>query len=248
MSAIIYWTLVDSSQAPLENPDEFLASPELEKLSRMRFPKRRDEWLLGRWAAKALLQSTPTFKHYPSNELEIRNEPDGAPYLCLPDGQISPNCLSISHRDQLALCALASTPDLRVGIDLEKVEPREDAFVADYFDPIEQNMVNACKTDFKQTLTTLIWSAKESMLKALGVGLRRDTRTVEVNRIGGFEMAGNGNDVWQTIEIKETEDTGREWAAWWQRREEFVITLAAFTDGLSDIQSTLLVEKRRSGS
>ena len=48
-------------------------------------------------------------------------------------------------------------------------------------------------------VVTLIWSAKESMLKALGVGLRRDTRTVEVQGLDGILPGGEAHGEWQKI-------------------------------------------------
>ena len=67
-----------------------------------------------------------------------------------------------------------------LGCDLEIVEPRSDAFVADYFTAEEQEVVRqACPAD-RFALIALIWSAKESALKALQSGLRIDTRSLSV--------------------------------------------------------------------
>ncbi len=48
----IDWMRADSIGAP---PEDFLSKAELQKLAQMRFPCRREEWLLGRWTAKRLL-------------------------------------------------------------------------------------------------------------------------------------------------------------------------------------------------
>ena len=65
-----------------------------------------------------------------------------------------------------------------VGCDLELVEPRTPGFVADFLTAAEQQSV-ASRPD-PDAAANLIWSAKESALKVLQTGLRRDTRSVEV--------------------------------------------------------------------
>ncbi|KAF0107638.1 MAG: 4'-phosphopantetheinyl transferase [Anaerolineaceae bacterium] len=247
MSDIIYWTLVNSHQAPLENPDGFLSLSELRKLSTLRFPKRHAEWLLGRWAAKSLVKSIPACRQYSLNEIEIRNTPDGAPYIQLPGGTISPDCLSISHSGRLALCALAPGPAIRTGADLENVEPRANAFVEDYLTLAERELVNSCPVETRETAITLVWSAKESMLKALGVGLRWDTRQVEVRAITGLLPANESTGEWQKMQACDLQQESRHWEVWWQRRDSFVITLAGFATKQADIRSALLVEKHIPG-
>jgi len=67
-----------------------------------------------------------------------------------------------------------------MGCDLEIIEPRADSFVADYFTAEEQKMVAGADATDRDLRVTLLWSAKESALKALGEGLRMDTRCVAV--------------------------------------------------------------------
>ena len=65
----------------------------------------------------------------------------------------------------------------------------------------------------------LLWSAKESALKVLRTGLRRDTRSVEVTH-GSRTVEG-----WR--EIAMTVDGERVFPGWWQRFGDFVLTVAA---------------------
>ena len=242
MSDPIYWMLVDSHQAVLEVPG-FLSPSELQKYSTFRFPKRRDEWLLGRWTAKTLVHSLPAYQHYSLDQIEIHNTQEGAPYLQLPDRATPAECLTISHSGNLALCAIATGLDLQVGTDLEKVEARTETFILDYFTPSERQLVKNYPAETRAMVVTLIWSAKESMLKALGVGLRRDTRMVEVRGLNGITPARKDHGKWQKIQIGEQPASDRAWAAWWQRRDPFVLTLAGFAATPAKIQSARLVEK-----
>ena len=74
---------------------------------------------------------------------------------------------------------MAARP-LSVGCDLELVEPRSALFVRDYFTAAERERVAAAPAREHDELANLIWCAKESALKVLRTGLRRDTRSVEV--------------------------------------------------------------------
>ena len=72
------------------------------------------------------------------------------------------------------------------------------AFVADYFTPAEQALAHRAPSERDwQRVTNLIWSAKESALKVLRTGLRRDTRSVEVT-LGD----GDGDD-WVPLTVEE---------------------------------------------
>ena len=90
-------------------------------------------------------------------------------------------------------------------------------------------------------VVTLIWSAKEAMLKALGVGLHQDTRTVEVQRVADI-VDVNVTD-WKKVQLGETQTGGHAWAGWWQPRDQFILTLAGFTDSFKGKRSIVLVEK-----
>jgi 4'-phosphopantetheinyl transferase len=67
----------------------------------------------------------------------------------------------------------------------------------------------------------LIWSAKESALKVLRTGLRRDTRTVEVN------LLPTTSGVWNGLEV--ADQTGRSLPGWWARYGDFVLSCCAET-------------------
>jgi len=242
----IYWMLIDSLKTALEASD-FLSPSELQKFSAFRFPKRRNEWLLGRWTAKALVHSIPAYQHYSLDQIEIRNALEGAPFVQLPGRAAPAECLTISHTEKFAVCALATGLDVHVGTDLEKIEARTETFSLDYFTPAERRLVEEYPAETRALVVTLIWSAKESMLKALGVGLRRDTRSVEVHGLEGRLPGGDGHGKWQKIQVGEQPDSRRNWAAWWQRRGSFVLTLAGCAATQAEIQSAQLLEMQVAG-
>jgi len=238
--AQIFWTLVNRAWVDLDHGSPWLSPAEQQKLATLRFPKRRDEWLLGRYAAKSLLRSLPAYRGLPPKAIEVRNDPDGVPALVLPAGTLPPGSLTISHSGPYALCAVSAGPDLRIGADLERVETRSEDFIEDYFTPCEREMVHAARRESRDFVATLVWSLKEAMLKALGVGLRWDTRRVEVSETDSLPEVGQA---WQALQVSDHENTHRPWAAWAQSRGDYVLTAAALPGEGCDPHSIQLAEQ-----
>ncbi len=217
--SIIYW-LVSSEKPP--EPSDFLSPREHYVLAEKRFPKRRTEWLNGRWAAKCLLcASHLRLRAVPFKQIEIENTIEGIPYAVL-NGQMLEGSLSLSHRDQVAFCAVTFEPLLYVGADIERIEPRSAEFIADYFTASEAGFIcsNPLESHF---LASLMWSAKEAMLKALGKGLRLDTRQVEVTEVSG---SGAG---WSPLGVCCALAGVDRWVVKWQRWNDYVLTLAVLS-------------------
>jgi 4'-phosphopantetheinyl transferase len=174
----VLWS--EQSLADVRTEDDWFSAWETTHLSNLRFPKRRADWRLGRWTAK---HAVADYLHLPHDNqilatIQIRPASTGAPEVFIDE---APRNISISltHRGGIAACAIGA-PDARLGCDVELVEPRSDVFVADYFTPEEQAMTRQAPEPARFALIALIWSAKESALKALRTGLRSDTRCVSV--------------------------------------------------------------------
>jgi 4'-phosphopantetheinyl transferase len=99
--------------------------------------------------------------------------------------------------------AIAAAPQEAIGCDLEVIEPRSRRFVLDYFTDAEAAEVAAASRSDRDLLANLVWSAKESALKALRTGLRRDTRTVEV-RVDSVPE----EDAWGRLRVDAGRDGG----------------------------------------
>jgi 4'-phosphopantetheinyl transferase len=173
-----YW--LEQTEADLPSHDDWLSPDEGGLLNRMRFAKRRADWRLGRWTAK---RAVTAYLHLPGDpralrEIEVRSAPSGAPELFLAHRPAEVT-ISISHRASTAVCAIAMR-GAQLGCDLELIEPRGASFVADYLTSEEQELISHAPQEDQPRLVTLLWSAKESALKALRQGLRLDTRCVAV--------------------------------------------------------------------
>lgn len=179
---LIEWHEQNDTDVP--GDDRWLGPRELATLACLRFAKRRADWRLGRWTAKlsvaaclCLPPSRETFRR-----LEIRSAPSGAPQVFFAE-QPAAVAISLSHRSGMAVCAAVpcSNPAFLLGCDIELIEPRSEAFLADYFTEEEQALVRDAPPAGCWSLVALLWSAKESLLKALQSGLRADTRSVNVS-------------------------------------------------------------------
>ncbi len=138
------------------------------------------------------------------------------------DGSNADVDISLSDRAGWAVCLIGPTGTTAagtLGIDLELVEPRTDGFVADFFTAAEQAIVESQPDgDARHEAVNLIWSAKEAALKVLQVGLRVDTRTVEVDL-----DTTRRSDGWAAMTV-----TGADGAmpGWWRRDGLFLLTIA----------------------
>jgi 4'-phosphopantetheinyl transferase len=203
--------------------DAWLTPRERAALSELRFAPRRRDWRLGRWTAKRAVgawlersSSPPTLR----DAVEIVAADDGAPEAFLA-GRAAPVAVSLSHRDDLALCVVAPAGTV-VGCDLESVETRSDVFVTDWFTPEERAVVDDAPAGARSLLATLIWSSKESALKALREGLRLDTREVVVRFDPSFDDLGDGE--WAPLSVISTRGR-RSFAGRWRRHCGHVLTI-----------------------
>jgi 4'-phosphopantetheinyl transferase len=215
----VYWLEQTEADVPAEN--DWLGARELACLDGLRFAKRRADWRLGRWTAKSALAvwlGVPPHAQVLA-KIEIRPAPSGAPEVFVAN-KPADLTVSLSHRSSRGMCAIApSRVDL--GCDLELIEPRSDAFVSDYFTTEEQKLVARAPAMDRSRLVALLWSAKESALKALQRGLRLDTRTVIVTPdVTSFDLNG-----WRALKVHHTD--GRVFHGWWQHTDNILRTLVA---------------------
>ena len=218
----------DYSDVP-EN-DDWLGAGEREVIAGLRFPKRRNDWRLGRWTAKqAILAFLRIERDAELSLFEIRAATDGAPEVFIRNKSAGA-AISISHAGGRSFCA-AGPPGLATGCDIEQLEPRGELLATDFFTPEEIDIVRTSAPENKNLVTNLIWSAKESVLKAMREGLRRDTRSIciqpDLTRMfhtkerTGFIGYENGWSRWTGL----CRQTSREFHGRWRADSRFVYTV-----------------------
>ena len=213
------WTVIGQDGRATRPEPEWLGAKERVQLNAMRFAKRRADWQLGRWTAKhavAACLQLPADLHSLAS-IEVRPGPSGAPETFL-GNKWAPVTISLSHRAGRAVCAVAPYRGA-LGCDLEVIEPHSDAFIADYFATEEQALVARAAPADRPWLVTLLWSAKESALKALRAGLRLDTRCVIVTLVDALRNPKRGRrsvrarGVYQKLGFRRSTAGRRQWLA-----------------------------------
>ena len=207
----------------------FLSDSEADRLATLTTEKRRRDWLLGRWTAKRLLQTViweTSHTTVPLDLITVANNADGVPTIAsqlpLVDGQYS---ISLSHSHGQAFVTAVAKPNWPIGCDIEKVAPRGEAFIDDYFTETEALLVRQVAGAQRDLLTTAVWSAKESVLKALHLGLSVDTRAVACL----IDPVERPSDSWMPFKV--WCDNGRlphpapHFSGWWRVMDGFVLTL-----------------------
>lgn len=172
------------------------ASPETERLAQTvltddeaqvykekTIPKRAEEWLMGRIAMKRSVQrllAQAGNGSIPEKSIRITPDESGKPTPELANQPGAPLChVSLSHSNGFAVAMAADlTAFDGLGIDLEKVEERSEAWAGDYF--TDEELQAAEQTKDKWATLTAMWAVKEAALKALGTGLSFDLKDVSV--------------------------------------------------------------------
>ena len=144
---------------------------------------RAIEWLMGRLVAKDAVRAfharhgADEYLHPASFALEA--DDSGKPYVAGIEGETIQ--VSLAHKDRYAIAVASTFP---VGIDLEKMEPRQKGFA--------QMILNEEEKPFLQDLSeklgedvalTLLFSAKEAASKAIGTGLRPSPKAFQIVRL-----------------------------------------------------------------
>lgn len=236
MSSTIYWKVANAGPAMedwLEGRGfDFLSPEEHNRLAGLRFERRRLEWLLGRRTAKQLLcRCCSQLTGVSLEKITIANRPGGVPFVTMEGGNEIWGHLSISHRDDWAACAWVDEPVTGLGIDIERLEKRDPSFLEDYFTEQEKKFALALPEPEQTLWVTLGWSVKESALKVLGVGLRADTREVEVRGVGGLFRAQEAENQWRSVVLRSIIRDGGVWQAWWRTHGEYLLTLVIHSQG-----------------
>ena len=236
---VVGW--LEQSLADVPDEDTWLSADEKQRCDCFHIPKRRADWRLGRWTAKNAVAAYMNLPNGPGAlaAIVIRPAASGAPEVSLRDQPASVG-ISISHRANVGVCAVAPS-GVMLGCDLELVEPRTPAFLADYFTTEEQAMVAASDLSERDRLAALLWSAKESALKALRVGLRIDTRCIEVSlgenssttptdSLKSTARASSSNvplqvEDWRPLVV--THLNGQSFQGWWMLAGELIRTMVS---------------------
>ena len=167
--------------------DTVLSKREQAFFSTLKFPKRKTEWLGGRLALKKLIALSARLKW---SVIEVLpHAENGKPQLLI-GGETSQLPFSITHSHGFAVAAIAPGNHY-IGIDLEKITPRINAWKTDFFHPTEL-------TGQSDEFLTTLWTKKEALVKLLGTGLA--INSFEVRYVNGQpQFLGRALQIYQSL-------------------------------------------------
>ena len=206
-----------------------LLSPREEKiLAGLGHVQRRRKWLMGRAAAKRLVCDMLGDGQVPEKKISVLNQPSGEPFVLIESKGGWDYPISISHRSEIGMAAAPLERTARIGADLETIESRDPALVRQFYTDGEAKIVEGAGDD-RDEIVSRIWSAKEAVLKLLGLGLRIDTRGVLVNLTG--EPFAECPDGWQPVDVRVVAELPRQTMldnlrVMWRREAGHVLTVA----------------------
>ena len=151
--------------------------------------QRQVEWLLGRIAAKDAIRLFLKKRHglrVHMADIDIAQDANGRPeprgYWVQEIGDIP--ALSIAHSSQLAIAIAGQcAAHQRLGIDVQKIEPRSPDFEEGVFSPQERSLLDSRGKPARHEWQTRCWCAKQAVGKGLGRGLPHGPQSVIVTAL-----------------------------------------------------------------
>lgn len=222
----LFW--LECAAGDLPGHTDWLSPEEQSLCSRLRFQKRRNDWLLGRWTAKCALAAHLQLDAALFPHIAILPESSGAPVVTIGQSPAGIS-ISISHRAGRGFVVVGA-PNVPVGADLEFVESHGPIFAQDYFTPEEIGRLEQAHDPEPEAVIALIWSGKESALKLRQLGLNADTRCVSIR----VSRASVPNTNWRHFNA--TFVDGKSYGGWWERSGDWVRTQVAASATLPPIE------------
>ena len=161
----------EATLAPFQH--DLLHAQEKKRFEEMHYPRRRQSYLLGRYAAKKALQGAvqgdwqEDWRYRdPSRlplEIWIQSGLLGEPFI---EGRSQ--ALSIAHGGTYGI-AIVGSGRVSLGIDIEPLILLRN-LTADALSVSESHLISTCGVSVEESLG-IFWTAKEALAKCLGVGL-----------------------------------------------------------------------------
>ncbi len=179
--AHVWKVALDQSPEPFES---LLSPEELVRRERFRFEEGRVQFAITRGALRILLGG---YLERDPSKLRFVFTEKGKPFLAGERLRFN-----VAHSGRLALIAM--TLEAAIGVDIEhtgrsaKIDDTAPAILS----PDELNAWKALDHPARRASFFKHWVAKEAYLKAIGIGLGRDPRTLEISKLPVKELAVPG--------------------------------------------------------
>jgi phosphopantetheinyl transferase len=174
----------DPASHLVEFAAEFLGPTENAYFSTLRFARRQQSYLLGRYAAKLALRDL--LEEPDLRAIEIVRGVFEQPIVHY--ARSHRWCVSISHADSLAV-ALAFPAGHPMGLDAERIDLSRYETILSQLSNQETQWIEA-NAEHKLQLATALWTAKEALSKVLCTGLMSP---VQIYNLSEFSRISSGN-------------------------------------------------------
>ena len=220
----LYYLYSGMGNEELEYPktlDKYFSLEEQAEYSRFKVIKRQFEWISSRIISKKMINQILKGEKLNFPDIRIKKEETGQPYIYITSQGRLEGKFSLSHSNGYVFCGYSLSKELMFGLDLEKIEAHSLEFVQDYLTSREIELYQSLDGNDKDEYTTMVWSAKESVLKTLGLGLSIDTRKVEIiptddpSRLIG----------WNSCLVKAENKMNLNMNVYWQKKNGFIRTI-----------------------
>jgi phosphopantetheinyl transferase len=162
--------------------EEYFCPEERKEILLLDIPKRKNDYIQGRVAAKKALQCL--YKVADPQIFNIKSGFFGQPIVISLLKRNFIADVSITHSHGKA-AALAFTNEIPMGIDIEKIDLIKINNIANRLSKQEHEMIRTAQSVEERIFT--LWSAKEALSKALLTGLNASFSIYEINNIKGID-------------------------------------------------------------
>ncbi len=158
---------LEAPAARVEALAALLAADESARAARLRFPRHRRRFTVGRGALRTLIGR---YLDLAPEAVAFRYGPKGKPYL---DGAAAAAGLELNLSNSGDLAVVAFSRRVEVGVDLERLRPQPEALaIAErFFSPAERGVLRGLEGEERMRAFFRCWTRKEAFLKALGAGI-----------------------------------------------------------------------------
>lgn len=163
---------------------DLLSLEERQRAGQLQLVGDRRRFLAGRLLLRTLLSH---YSGIPPQAISLDRTANGKPYWRDPP---LPLQFNLSHSHQWILVGLAL--HRRIGVDLERIRPvpRWQRIARRYFSAAEQAYLLACPPPERDAAFLQIWTQKEALLKAMGVGLAGAKKVGQGSRLANLASGG----------------------------------------------------------
>jgi 4'-phosphopantetheinyl transferase len=188
LSAFFAFTFAHEFARLADGISDFLVGSEVDYYATLRHPRRRQSYLLGRFAAKLALQQAMSESNPKAFEISsgVFEQP-----LVLHPSRATPG-ITISHFEDAAV-AVAFPSGHPMGVDFEGIDPARLSAIQSVMSKRERLWADHSLPD-QLVLSTLVWTAKEALSKALLCGLMTPMEILSLS-----EIRRTGSNSWEGL-------------------------------------------------